>query len=144
MQNLKLTLEPTLQQARAAAMVASSIARAYYCIATGNTCPPVSRFVQAVELSVGEACTNSIQHRPKKKRGNVLLTFEFDQDSFYIKIRDRNEQLDFDNTPAPDLNRIQERGYGLHIIKTAMDDASYERVDGWNILSLRKSCPMEV
>jgi hypothetical protein len=144
MQNIKLTLEPTLQQARSAAMVASSIARAYYCIVTGNTCPPVSRFVQAVELSVGEACTNSIQHRPERKRGNVLVTFEFDQDSFSIVIRDRNEQLDFDSIPPPDLTRIQESGYGLHIIKSAMDDTSYERVDGWNILSLRKSCPMEV
>lgn len=144
MQRIKLTLKPTLQQARFAAITASSIAEVFYHTVTKTHCSPVCHFAQAVELSVGEACTNSIQHRPENDRGVVNVTFELEQNSLSIIIRDRNAKVDFDNFSPPKPNQIQEGGYGLHIIKTAMDHASYRRVDGWNIFNLRKYCSKEM
>ena len=64
-------------------------------------------------------------------------------DRLTIRLRDFGAPFDFSAVPEPDLERLPESGLGVHIVKSWMDEVSYERGDGGerraaNVLSMTK------
>lgn len=86
----------------------------------------------AIAISVIEASTNAIQHGHKSNPGlTVDLWFEMSDDRLTVLVRDHGTgftpKLDGEPTP-PDL--MSTRGRGIFIMRTMMDDVSFDFHDG--------------
>lgn len=145
MEEIRLTISATLVQAQLGTIAAAEIAKAYYRQVEGADQQLASTFADAVELAVGEACTNSVKYCPAAQAEScmVLICFELGARELVVRVRDCNPPFDPASTPIPDFEKVPEGGYGIHIMKECMDQVSYERVDGWNVVTLRKSIPEE-
>lgn len=141
MEQMELKIPVTLEQVQLGAIAAANIAAAYYRIVTGTDPEKDNSFIDAVELAVGEACTNSVKHctitHPEDCR--ITVCFELSDHQLIVMIKDSNAPYDFDKVEQPDFDAIPESGYGLYIIKQTMDEVHYLHQDGQNILILKKS-----
>lgn len=145
MECIELKLQPTFENVTFGTVATLNIAKAYYEFFIGKEGSGMERFIHAVELAVGEACTNSVKHggdgqNPLK---SVRIKFEMDEKSLVIMVCDTNERFDFDSVPRPDARDMPENGLGIHIMKESMDRVSHVHRRGWNIITLEKAIPAE-
>lgn len=95
-------------------------------------------FTHAFELAVSEAFANSVTHaKPHADAPMVTLTFEVEERQLTVSVRDMNEPFTIE-TPAPDIERYPENGYGLMIIRKLMDRFTYRRDGDLNIITMSK------
>ena len=98
--------------------------------------------VYAVQLSVDEACTNIIEHGYADKAGKIVIRCALLADKFVVDIMDWGEPFDPTKIPAPDIDSgVDERkvgGLGIYFMKENMDEVSYSRRDGMNLLTIAK------
>jgi serine/threonine-protein kinase RsbW len=103
-------------------------------------CRDDQTFASDVELCVSEACTNAIKYgRSADKEDIITLYFEIHPDKLVVKVQDKGSGFDLDNLPDPDLESFPERGYGLYIIRSKMDDVKYLQTEKGNFLTMIKS-----
>lgn len=101
-------------------------------------------FDDQVMTSFGEAFTNVVKHGGGGPGAPDLeIEIEPHPDRLTIRLRDFGAPFDFSAVPEPDLERLPESGLGVHIVKSWMDEVSYERGDGGerraaNVLSMTK------
>lgn len=91
--------------------------------------PPASDdFVYLVELAVSEICTNIIQHAYLLTSGEIRGSLILLSDGIQIDLYDDGEGFDPDSipTPSPELDTLNEGGYGLHIVRQIMDSVQYQ------------------
>lgn len=104
------------------------------------------QYLNDIELSVHEALSNVIDHAYNHEpHHQIELTITWSDQEIVIQIRDTGIQTlvplspilqDFD---VNNLESIAENGRGLFFIYHLMDDVTYARKKGVNILILRKS-----
>jgi serine/threonine-protein kinase RsbW len=103
--------------------------------------------VLEVQLAVEEACTNVIVHAFKGRSGPFWLSIMFEKDRLKIRIEDDGPFFD----PTKHINATTtvhasiERpvgGWGIGLIRALMDEITYERRRGKNILILEKKLAM--
>lgn len=96
------------------------IRRAIRSIATNLAFPDET--ADDIELSVGEALVNAIEHgSPEQNRNTVVVTCRISQDRLTIDVRDEGPGFDADACqPSPEL--LNERGRGLTLICYLMDN----------------------
>ncbi len=135
----------TFEQARYGTIASANIARACFHSLRGEKNNQESQFVNAVELAVGEACTNSVKHQilDEKVAGPVKITFQLGKNVLLISVGDRNPPFAFDQSVPPDVYSLAENGYGIHIMKESMDRVNYRHTQGWNIITMIKKIPQE-
>lgn len=145
MEEIRIAISATLVQAQLGTIAAAEIAKAYYRQVTDADQQLASTFADAVELAVGEACTNSVKYCPAAQAESctILLCFELGTRELVVRVKDCNPSFDPASIPVPDFEKVPESGYGIHIMKECMDQVTYERIDGWNVVTLRKSIPGE-
>lgn len=145
MEQIEMTFSASLFQAQLGAIAAANIAKAFYQVVAGEESEVGRRFADAVELAVGEACTNSVKYCPPTQTASnkVLLLFEFTEDELIIRIRDCNAPFDFKGVQEPHFADFPEQGYGIHIMKKSMNRVKYEHKGGWNIITMQKKIPEE-
>lgn len=133
----------TLDQVQFGTIAAANIAKTYSRFLSGKKYAQESYFVNAVELAVGEACTNSVKHQNTGSRSlaEVTIRFHLSDDKLIITVSDRNMPFAFNILPEPDVRTMQESGYGIHIIKKSMDSVSYAHKDGMNVVTMTKRIP---
>jgi len=106
--------------------------------------------IYEVELVVVEAVTNCIKYACEYKADNYIkVDYQVDSDILSIVIEDGGKPWeDFDKVSKrkspfdfslEDLDSIPESGMGLALLHQIMDHVSYQRVEGKNILTLKKS-----
>ncbi len=82
--------------------------------------------VFAIELAVGEALTNIIRHAYDGQPGHEIhLSLTIDAAKLSLIILDFGRQFDPTKHPPPNLERPSEGGYGMYLIKKAMDEVTY-------------------
>ena len=90
---------------------------------------------------MGEAFNNAVIHAyADRDPGAVELDMSWTADSVSIEIRDTGAILDLDSVPPPDLSLANERGMGIYIIRSLVDEVHYE-AGSWgkpNVLTLVK------
>jgi serine/threonine-protein kinase RsbW len=97
-------------------------------------------FVDEVELAVNEACTNAIKHATDADfLSRIDVRFRVYETHLVIEISDHGAGFDIESVPQPDFDQHPERGYGLYIIRTIMDEVQYTRGDGFNTLRMKKN-----
>jgi serine/threonine-protein kinase RsbW len=100
--------------------------------------------VAKIELAVDEGCANVIEHAyGHDLTKEVVVRATFDEDALWIKVKDTGRGFDPSKVLDEDLHHLVEQrksgGLGMRLIKTLMDEVSYEIVPGEkNELSMMK------
>jgi anti-sigma regulatory factor (Ser/Thr protein kinase) len=97
-----------------------------------------------LELLLEEWLTNVISYGfPTSASGRILAKASLKDDLMEVRISDSGTPFDPRQVPAPDLSLpLEERpigGLGVHMIKRLADGLEYERRDGFNHVTFRKS-----
>ena len=80
--------------------------------------------IEDVKLAVAEACTAVIQH---DGHGDVIeLTCESSVDSLRIRVRDAGPPVPSEPGRAMDLDEARIAGLGIFLIRTLMDEVTYD------------------
>ena len=96
-------------------------------------------FALDVELCVSEACTNAIKYGQSTEGEDIItLFFEIHPDRLVIKVQDKGSGFNLNKLPEPDLKSLPDRGYGLYIIRSKMDDVEYSQKAEGNFLTMIK------
>lgn len=135
-----LCFPATLEQAQVGAISATELAATFYAEIKGIRPASDHPFMEQIELALGEACTNCARHRSGSEVGEIRVDMRLQGDSLLINIADRNDPFNPDSVPLPEF-AVAENGYGLFLIRNCVDELSYQRLDGWNILTLIKQIP---
>lgn len=97
-------------------------------------------FASDVELCVSEACTNAIKYGQSREPEDMIsLYFEIHEDKLIIKVQDKGSGFNLENLPEPNIENLPDRGYGLYIIRSKMDDVQYCQTKKGNFLTMIKS-----
>lgn len=104
-----------------------------------------------MEMATDEACANIIEHSyggetddaQEPRHPGIRLNLLHCSDRIIVEILDRGKGFEFANQPTPDPKECVEgqnqRGLGLYIIKTFVDDVTYEpNTKAGNCLRLTK------
>lgn len=83
--------------------------------------------VDEIVLSVDEALTNVIRHAYPGVCGPIRLIFRDSEGKTEIVIEDYGKKFDPTLVPEPEFPREQPGGLGVHLIRTIMDELSYDK-----------------
>lgn len=101
--------------------------------------------IESMMLAVDEACTNIIKHAYKSyPEGEIIIQLKYSSKKFTIIIKDYGNSFEPGSIPDPDLQKYFEQrrvgGLGMYLMKTLMDEVSYESVPGkYNKVMLSKN-----
>ncbi len=90
--------------------------------------PASDDFVYLVELAVSEICTNIIQHSYLMAGGEIRGSLTPLANGVQIDLYDDGQSFDPATIPdpTPQLDTLNEGGYGLHIVRQIMDSVLYQ------------------
>lgn len=98
-----------------------------------------------IDVAVEEIYVNIASYAYASSRGMATIAVDIDKDKKQIIIEFRDSGMEFDPLAKPDPDTTlsaQERqigGLGIYMVKKSMDDVTYTRSDGQNILTLYKN-----
>lgn len=98
---------------------------------------------RSVNVALDELLANEISHgMAGREAGWVTVEVELDQKRVMVTITDDGPEFDPFSQAEPDTTlSIEERaigGLGIHLVRELMDDVSYERLNGHNVVILVK------
>lgn len=102
--------------------------------------------VDDLKVAVSEACTNAIEaHREAATDANILLRCEEHDDRLVVVVQDRGPGFDPDtlpeHPPVTDPDRLNfERGLGIPLIRTLVDDVEIESSDAGTSVRMILEC----
>jgi serine/threonine-protein kinase RsbW len=81
-----------------------------------------------VELALQEACSNIVDHAYAGQPGRIVIQFDYAEAArqLTVDLYDSGRAFDPDAVPGPDLEDVQVHGYGLFLVRSLMDEVSYE------------------
>ena len=96
-----------------------------------------------VNLVLEEAVVNVINYAyPKEKHESIYLTAKLHEGSIVFVLTDSGLEFDPTEVPEADITLSAEDrpigGLGIFLIRQIMNEVSYERIDGKNVLRLSK------
>jgi anti-sigma regulatory factor (Ser/Thr protein kinase) len=99
--------------------------------------------VNALNVVLDEAVSNAINHGyDAGVHGEISVRLRRAPDDVLLEIEDDGRPFDPLQAPPPDLSLPLERrpigGLGVHLIRNLMDEVSYARVGGRNVLKMVK------
>jgi serine/threonine-protein kinase RsbW len=87
----------------------------------------ILRFTHELVSAVGEAFNNVVLHAYADHSAATLdLEVYWNPSQVVVEMRDTGRAFDFHAAPAPTLSSPQERGMGLYIIRSFVDQVEYE------------------
>lgn len=99
---------------------------------------PNRDFVDQVVSAFGEAFNNAALHTfAGRTLGELEIEMEAASDGITIRVIDFGNTYAFDNVPDPDLDALPESGLGIFIIRSFMDEVTYQP-GAPNVLSMTK------
>ena len=92
-----------------------------------------------INLVLTEAIANAMIHgNVKDPAKDVHITIGVDNECLRIRVRDQGQGFDINSLPGPEGNALDDHGRGIHIIRCLMDEVTYRRLDGGNVLEMVK------
>jgi serine/threonine-protein kinase RsbW len=77
--------------------------------------------VKDIELAVGEACANAVEHAGGVECETILVRFRFDHRHLAVEVIDRGPGFDITEIEAEDSGKAKSGGLGLVVIQSVMD-----------------------
>ncbi len=112
-------------------------------VATAGTVPDLDdERLDDLRIAVSEACTNAMEaHRDPTSEAPIVLRCFVHDDAFEVRIQDRGEGFDPNAVPArPGPEGIEdvahERGWGIQLIRSLMDEVEFVSDDGGTAVRL--------
>lgn len=102
------------------------------------------KFLYQMQLASEEIIVNVINYAYPDKEGDIIIEMEINEQNKEITIKIIDWGLHFDplQKEDPDINvEIENRnigGLGVYMVKNIMDELKYERIEGKNILLMKK------
>lgn len=98
---------------------------------------------KSADLAIEEAVTNVLSYAyTDQAEHTIALKFAINEHEFVIEISDDGRAFDPTKFPTPNLKTPatsrEVGGLGIHMIRQSMDAIDYQRVDGRNVLRMRK------
>lgn len=93
------------------------------------------------ELATHEACMNVVDHGQLPEGELIELSLVLTDDRLTVQILDRGREFCLADVPTPPIDVLQERGYGVKIIRSLVSGLSYRRIDHANVLELTIDIP---
>jgi serine/threonine-protein kinase RsbW len=95
-------------------------------------------------VALQEMVTNVYRHGYRGDDSQPLaVSFAVDAQGVCVTVRDRGPAFDPRGVANPPLSDdaapTEAGGFGIMIARAVMDQVDYARVDGWNVLTLRKA-----
>lgn len=115
-----------------------------YCENFGQSIGLSKKFIFETNLALDELFTNIVSYSFSDHKEH-FITINITKQRDMVTLRIEDDGLPFNPIKATppdfgcDLEDIQIGGLGIHIIKRLMDEISYERSNGKNILTLKKA-----
>jgi len=95
--------------------------------------------IHEIQLVLQEACINVIRHSGSGAwLTPVRVVFQVEADRMLIEVHDRGKGFDPEAVPVPDAEGLQEGGYGVFIMKQAMDRVETRRDRDGFVLTLTR------
>jgi len=98
--------------------------------------------IHDLQVAVDEVLANVIAHGRRGPAGEILVRLGQHVEGFVVEVEDDGIAFDPSQAPAPDLSApLRQRrvgGLGVHLVRSLMDEVSYVRSDGKNVLRLLK------
>lgn len=92
-----------------------------------------------LNLVLTEAMVNAIEHSsPHDTDHTVRVCIYIEQDDLCVRVYDHGHGFDIDLVPFPDVEELSERGRGIFLIRTLMDEVSYRKTEAGNVLEMHK------
>jgi serine/threonine-protein kinase RsbW len=92
-----------------------------------------------LNLVVTEAVTNAIQYgSPSDDQDCVRVFLSYENNDLCVRVFDHGEGFDLASVCVPDADDLRERGRGLFFIRALMDTVEYRRIEGGNVLEMKK------
>ena len=92
-----------------------------------------------INLVLTEAMVNAIKYANSKDPEKLVhIVINISEDALVIKVFDKGQGFDISTIPAPDFNRLEDRGRGIFLIRSLMDSVSYKKVRNGNVLEMSK------
>lgn len=104
----------------------------------GGLDPTTARAVlPRMELAVHETCMNVVHHAALADGEQIELALTLDPDHLTVYVRDPGAAFDQAGVPEPAGGELRERGYGVKIARSLVDELTYRRQGSRNELALR-------
>lgn len=95
-----------------------------------------------ISVIVEEVFINIAHYAYEGKTGDAKINIDFENDDVIISFTDSGMEFNPLDKEDPDITASAEEreigGLGIFMVKKTMDDVKYERINGQNILTLRK------
>ena len=92
-----------------------------------------------LNLVLTEAMTNAIKYgNTDNREETVHILINIAENQLFIRIFDYGQGFDINEIPAPDFDKLEDRGRGIFLIKAMMDSVTYVRNTAGNVLELVK------
>lgn len=88
-------------------------------------------FIRELMSAVSEAFNNVVFHGYAGRRGDVEIevTNDMCHDTVTVFVRDHGRFFDIEAVPPPPLESLPETGMGLHIMRSFVDELTFEPGD---------------
>ena len=94
-------------------------------------------FGNEVVSAFSEALNNVVLHGGGVPSDEIEIEIDLADDGLTLRLKDYGASFDPDAVPTPDLDALPESGLGVFIIRSFMDDVSYE-AGRPNVLAMTK------
>lgn len=92
-----------------------------------------------LNLALTEALVNAIEHGSSSSPDQTIhIAIQVSRDQLCIKVYDHGQGFDLDSVAPPDIEHPGERGRGIFLIRSLMDSVYYTKIEGGNVLEMRK------
>jgi len=109
------------------------------------TCPLPSKkdfCASTLNVVITEAVVNAIKHaNTTDPETYVKIIINVSDKEISVGIYDSGQGFDLNSIPSPefDSSSLDESGRGIFVIKSLMDSVVYKKVNGGNVLEMKKS-----
>lgn len=94
-----------------------------------------------LNVVVTEAMANAIKHANATDPDiHVTISININENELLVSVYDSGSGFDLESVPPPDFEsaELKESGRGLSIIRSLMDSVVYKKVNGGNVLEMKK------
>ncbi len=92
-----------------------------------------------INVVLTEAMVNAIKYANNKDPDKLVhILINICEDELIIKVFDKGQGFDINSIPAPNFEKLEDRGRGIFLIRSLMDSVSYQRLRNGNVLKMAK------